>query len=238
MRTIIYFLVFSSCLSLAAEIPHLDANVQTGQEQRDIKSKADFDELVSILKGAIDMGQINPYSYYLGATYLSDFNVSDGLIEKNVDKAKMYFTLSLKDKNYAAAYQLAMIELYKKNSDSALFTIDDALYRMGEDKEIEIEKAKSIKMFLSTTFSTIVLEYKSNDKEAVARGIELLKNEEENNGTPTVLFILANLYYLDGKSEKANEILNKSCKSKQNEIDPRLQMMCQQFIVNSKKEDK
>jgi len=237
MKTIIYILIFS-CLSLAKDIPQLDTNIQTGQEQRDIKTKADFDELISSLKGAIDMGQTNPYSYYLGAIYLSDFNVTDGFIEKDIDKAKMYFIMSLQDKNYAAAYQLAMIELYKKNSDSALFSIDDALNRMSEDKEIENEKAKSIRVFLSTTFSTIVLEHKSNDKEAIERAIELLHREENNTKLPTVLFILANLYYLDGKSEKANEILNKSCKSDKKVLDPRLKMMCHQFIVNFKKEEK
>ena len=231
MRYLLKIIALSSFL-LANPLQYGES--EATQEQRDVKTKADFNDLVSSLKSAIDMGQINPYSYYLGAVYLTDFNVSDGFIEKDIKKAEYYFRMSFNEGNYAASYQLAMIELSKKNYDSALFVIDSAIFKLENDRRQDPYKSELAMSFLATTFGTIVLEYKYADKEAVAKAIRLLENNNKKKDAPTILFILANLYNIDGQKEKANKLLTHSCSMKGVARDPRLNALCNQFIVKEK----
>jgi len=233
MRYLLVLAIFASFLSAGPLQFERESGVN--QEQRDVKTKADFNDLVTSLRSAIDMGQINPYAYYLGAAYLTDFKVSDGYIKKDIQKAEYYFKMSLDEGNYAASYQLAMIQISRSNYDSALFVVDSAISKLERDREQEPLKAEVAKSFLATTFGTIVLEYKYKDKEAVSRAIKLLENNAQKKGAPTILFILANLYNVDGQKEKANILLTRSCKMKGGTRDSRLDALCSQFLVKKEK---
>ena len=234
MKYLLKIIALSSYL-MASPLQQMDTGSSAGQEQRDVKTKADFNDLVASLKSAIDMGQVKPYAYYLGAAYLTDFNVSDGIIEKDIKKAKYFFAMSLNDGNYAASYQLAMIELSKKNYDSALFVLDSTLFKLDRDKEQDPYKSELAKSFLATTFGTIVLEYKYKDKEAIGKAIRLLEGNTQKKDAPTILFILANLYNIDGQKEKANKLLTHSCSMKSGARDPRLDALCSQLLTRREK---
>lgn len=199
------------------------AQIQDGQ----IKTKADYIELISSLESSMKMGLVDTSSYYLGTVYLTDFKLTDGEIPKDIKKAQHYFRISLDSGNHMAAYNLAMIEVYDKKYDSALFLIDNTLARMPKGGE----KIEAANKFLTALFASIVLEFKSDDDEAVNKAIVMLE-PYAGLDVPTSMFMLANLYEIEGSTEKANLLLNIACtRGKGSEI----KELCKQFSIHQKK---
>jgi tetratricopeptide (TPR) repeat protein len=239
MKFLLSSFAIISFLSASTPVMSLDSvsaanmmDMQTSsQGQKDIKTKADFMEFVSTLEGAMKMGQINPYAYLLGMAYLNDIKVVDGVIPKNIEKARYYLRISYNDGNYAAAYHLAMILVGEKQYDQALFLLDSTIQKLKRDKKQDSYKSGLAESFLVTTFGTVVLEYKAKDKEAILKAIEIMESSRYKDDAPTALFILANLYHLSGNTDRANALLNKSCKTTGKNKDIRLDRICSQFIV-------
>jgi len=242
MKILLSGFLFTALLFASTSVVSLDSfsaanmmDMQSSSGQRDIKTKADFLEFVSALKDAMKMGQINPYSYLLGMAYLNDIRVVDGIIPKDIKKARHYLRISYNDGNYAASYHLAMILVGEKKYDQALFLLDSTVQKLKRDKRLDPYKSGLAESFLVTTFGTIVLEYKANDKEAILKAIEVMESSKHKDDSPTALFILANLYHLSGNSDRANDLLNKSCKATGENKDIRLDRICAQFIVEKER---
>ena len=226
-----YFLamVFLVSSILAAEPVFTAAEGQP--KQRDIKTMADYRDFISAMQMPIRMGQINPYAYFLGIAYLTEFKVKEGVIPRDTEKAQRYFALSYEAGNRIAAYQLAMIKVSQKKYDEALFLLDNALMQLDNSKNEDPFKIEHAKGFLSTAFGTIVLQFKQSDMEAVLRAIEIMESSLKDKNTPTSLFVLANLYKVAKNTKKANMLLNAACKSASGDKDPRLDRICAQYLV-------
>ena len=208
---------------------------QTSQKQRDITTKADFVEFISTLESVLKMGQINPYSFFLASAYLTDFNLTDGVIKKDIEKAKFYFHMSLDDGNHAAAYQLAMIDVHSKQYGKALFILDKTITAIKRDRQGDPYKKGLAQSFLAATFGSITMQFLYNDKEAVHKAIILLENTTFRDDTPTAVFLLANLYQVSGKVEKANKLLSDACNYRGKNKDRRLDEICKQYAVKAGK---
>jgi len=215
-------LLFAEGIFMGESLYPQQQSVDDGQ----VKTMADYAELVSSLESSMKMGLVGTSSYYLGTVYLTDFNLTDGDIQKDINKAKHYFKISLENGNYMAAYNLAMIDIYNKDYDSALFLIDNTLSRMPKSGE----KAEATKKFLSALFASIVLEFKPSDTEAVRKAIDTLE-PYAGLDVPTSMFLLANLYRIDGNIDKANLLLNTACTRGQGS---EIKQLCRQFKVQQK----
>lgn len=241
MKRILLSLVTPLVLFAATPTPSLqtpDALMQKNpadKEQREFKVKADFEDFVNTMNEAMKLGQINPYAFFLGSAYLTDFKLEDGDIPKDIKKAQYYFSLSYEDGNYAAAYQLAMIEVSKNNYGGALFVLDKAITSLQQDTTQEPFKKNLAQSFLAVTFGSITMQFLSQDAEAVSRAISLIEQTSFNEDAPTALFILANLYHVKGDKNKANALLSKACNYKGPNKDARLDAICGQFRVGEEK---
>jgi TPR repeat protein len=210
-------------------------NIASGGQQRDIKTQADFKEFTQTLEEGLKMGQVNPYAFILGSTYLTDFKLTDGVIPKDIKKARYYFAMSLDDGNHAAAYQLSMIDVHNEDYGSALYMLDKTISNIKRDTEEDPYKNGLARSFLAVTFGSITMQFLSSDEEAVNKAISLMENTTYNDDTPTALFLLANLYNSQGKQNKANELLSKACNYKGASKDARLDSICKNFHVGVKK---
>lgn len=227
-KILILFLLLSSLLFSEGML--MSSSLYPKQEQAqdgEIKTKADYMELVSSLEASMKMGLVDTSSYYLGTVYLTDFTLSDGNIPKDIQKAKHYFKISLANGNFMASYNLAMIDVYNKQYDSALFLVDNTLSRMPS----EGEKIEATNKFLSTLFASIVLEYKPDDGEAVKKAIVTLE-PYAGLDVPTSMFMLASLYGIDGNEQKANLLLNTACTRGQGS---EIKQLCRQFSIQQGK---
>lgn len=229
MKTKIFFLSLLASTVLSAQgvfmrsalYPQQQQQVQTQDGQ--VKTKADYRELINSLESSMKMGLVDTSSYYLGTVYLTDFKLTDGDIPKDINRAKYYFKISLQNGNYMAAYNLAMIDVHAKKYDSALFLIDNTLVRMPKSGE----KIEASNKFLTSLFASIVLEFKSDDDEAVKKAIVILE-PYAGLDVPTSMFMLANLYGIADNTEKANLLLNTACtRGKGSEINK----LCRQFRI-------
>jgi TPR repeat protein len=224
-----------SLMNLPSISDSVTKNMEAGGDQRDIRTMADFKEFTSTLEEALKMGQINPYAFVLGSAYLTDFNLKDGSIKKDIKKARYYFSMSLDDDNYAAAYQLAMIDVHNKEYGTALYTLDKTISTIKRDSESDPYKKGLAQSFLAVTFGSITMQFLSKDKEAVQKAITLMEETTFKDDTPTALFLLANLYNSQGMQEKANSLLSKACNYRGSSKDARLDAICKQFQVGGNK---
>ena len=198
--------------------------------QKDIETREDYNEFISVLKEAISMGDKMRSAYYLGTVYLTDFNLSNGEnIPKDVERAEKYFKMALDEGNYMSSYNLAMIYASKKEIGKALFAIDLSLEKMKMTKNENLP----LERFLSSVFASITLEYRADDKEAVSHAITLLL-PFATRGKPTILFMLANLFKIQKQDEKANSLLNTACTSDSSIMDYRLRQICSNFKTSGK----
>jgi TPR repeat protein len=241
MKRVLLSLVSPLVLFSATPAPSLQAPgapMQQGtieNEQREFKVKADFEDFVNTMNEAMKLGQVNPYAFFLGSAYLTDFKLDDGDIPKDIKKAQYYFTLSYEDGNYAAAYQLAMIEVSRNNYGGALFVLDKAITSLRHDDTQDPFKKNLAQSFLAVTFGGITMQFLSQDKEAVERAIGLIEQTSFNEDAPTALFILANLYHVKGAEDKANALLSRACNYRGPNKDARLQAICSQFRAEEEK---
>jgi len=226
-----YFLAVAFLLSSILAVEPVFSGAEEQPRQRDIKTMADYRDFISAMQMPIRLGQVNPYAYFLGIAYLTEFKVKEGVIPRNIQKAQHYFSLSYNAGNHIAAYQLAMIKVAQKKYDEALFLLDSALMQLDSSKNEDPFKIEHAKSFLSVAFGTIVLQFKQSDREAVLRAIEIMESSLKDKNTSTSLFVLANLYRAAGTIKKANMLLNAACKSASGDKDPRLDRICAQYRV-------
>ncbi|MCK9549284.1 hypothetical protein [Aquamicrobium sp.] len=195
--------------------------------QKTIQTVADYKELEQTLLTSMEMGMESQSGYSLGTLYLTDFKLEDGNIDKDIEKAKYFFNKSLNAGNYSAAYNLAMIDVYNKDYDSALMLLDNTLTITKEaDAKNNSEQMKYNRVFLASTFASIVLEHEYDNKEAVNKAI-LYLDQLASVKYPTTLFLLANLYNVRGDENKANLLLNMACGNTNNVTpDPQVRELC------------
>lgn len=208
---------------------NMEQQNQSNQEkQKTIETKKDYDQFVKDMEDGILNGDNKASPYYLGLLYLTDLDLKDGgRVEKNIPQAEKYLQIALDNQNYAASFNLAMIQIYKKDYDKGIFILGDTLSNLGT----ATKDNKNIKLFLAAAYASSVLQYKYENKEYIKKGIIYL-NDVASKEQPTSLFLLANLYNADNNTKKADLLLSVACDKNNPALDARLKRTCNFYLTD------
>jgi len=179
---------------------NIELNKQESQ-QRDINTKKDYKDFVELMEKAIKLGDKSKL-YVLGLLYEKNFDLKDGKISADLNKAKYYFNEALLNDFPIAAYNLATIEFAEDSNHNALLTIEKGLSLKSATPEL--------KEVLSNFYAVIVVEKNLNDKNVLSNAINLVKEFADKN-RPNSQFLLAHLYLRHGLEDSANKYLNLAC---------------------------
>ena len=197
------------------------------EAQREIHTRQDFNDLEKTLLATrmIDAGKAD---YYLGLLYMSDHTLDDGsTIKADDNRALEYFGKSLEENNHIAAYTMSMIFLRQGNVNNAIFVLDQTLRSLTPETQKDISSGA----YLAAALASLVLDYKSNDSEALSLAIEYLSLYTEKKPTATGNYLLSQLYLRTKDSSSANRHLTLACTSQN--IPKEISQICENMRSNT-----
>ena len=181
-------------------------------KQKDIKTLKDYNDFITSMKEGISLGNYD-MAIALGALYMQDIDLIDGVKKANLSLAKKYFKLAYSKGYGFAAFYLSMIE----DKEQAINDLKNALFME--------HTTEPIRELLAIRYSELILNtslYKN--KRLVEIAIKNIAPISYHSDNPTLDFQLAHLYFINKQIKLANKFINSACNNPKS--DKKLLAMC------------
>jgi len=168
-------------------------------KQKSIKTIKDYKNFISSMKNGISLGDYN-LAIALGALYMQNMHLSDGVKKANLKLAKKYFRLAFNKGYGLGAFYLSMIE----SKEQAIDDIKNALFMQHTTEPIrELLAIRYAEIILNTSL------YKN--KRLVKIAIKDIAPISYHSNNPVLDFQLAHLYYINKQIHLADKFINSAC---------------------------
>lgn len=213
--------IFSTCAVFALEVlpnslttqqtkPGYEESTeltQTNDEQKQITTKADLNQFISVLQTAYKLGDKSK-AYLLGGVYAQEHKLQDGIVSQNLPVALGYFNEALNNGYGLSAWNIAILKHLPENDYFGALEV----LKKGMGAKYTDQNAK---ITLALTFGTIVLDKLSENQRAIREARDIVYPYAVGNNLASLDYVLANLLNLNNETEEANKFLNSACNNPQ-----------------------
>lgn len=187
-------------------------------KQKSLNTIKDYRELVSELRKASAIGDIQSKTW-LGGLYYLGTKLKDGtVIAPQRKRGTRLLYSSISGGSVQALSFLTMQYIHQKDVRSLTKIVKLA----QESNEISLKD----KDYFTSILASLILDTKSGDGMSLEVALKWLYRAEKKRPTPKMQFILANMYNMMGNKNAATMYLNKSC------LHPSMEKICRRYKQN------